>query len=201
MAPSNVSIELRPQMQSLSMSTDDIIWTHERSIVPAMLANRGVGHATWERTFDALKGIYDEQYTMARDFRKKMGLFLFIPCYGLCSMNKHIQAAQTIHAHWADLVRSQAETYRPYGIQVTLAKELVSSGFGSDRHMRNETVGLRFEVADENGGGNHYGTSLPTNSGGNDAVSKISKLNDLYKTGAISSDEYNRLKGQIINGI
>ena len=46
----------------------------------------------------------------------------------------------------ARLAQAQSAIYRKYGIQVTVAQELASHGVGSDRHMSNQSCGLRFDV-------------------------------------------------------
>jgi len=232
-----MSIELKPQMYNgYYKSVDEIVWTHDRSSVPQVLSSYGVTHSMWIRTFDAIKGIYEEQIAAATKVRSQMCLFL-IPCVAPCMIGNHIKIARSIQDGWLNLVKTQAEIYRPLGITVTLAKELATRGVGSDRHMSNETVGLRFEVSSTAAGGgvattspvlaspashysnnNYYGTSntasqystsnsnpymTTTTSDGNgseDLVTRLNKLNQLHKSGAITDDEYTKAKSKIING-
>merc|ERR1712151_392707 len=159
----------------------------------------------WERTHDALRGVYDEMHTIAAEQRKDMALFL-IPCIAPCMMGKIAQKARILNDSWATLVKSQADAYRPLGVTVTLAKELSSRGVGSDRHMTMSTVGLRFEVASAPQRPPQFAAqstycAAPTATGGDEAVERLRKLNALYETGAISRDEYDRVKTRILNEI
>ena len=112
------------------------------------------------------------------------------------------------HTMWAELVDKEQKQYRHLGIHVTLAKELVTSGAGSHRHLENETVGLKFDIAPgvptatvvSMGGGD-----LAAQLGGGraavgegDIVLQLEKLNRLHQTGAITSGEYDQAKAKLL---
>mmetsp|Transcript_59226 Transcript_59226/g.176014 ORF Transcript_59226/g.176014 Transcript_59226/m.176014 type:complete len:193 (-) Transcript_59226:29-607(-) len=189
--------ELKPQIQIniLTKSVDEIVWTHPRSPVPPVLAGR-ISKATWARTFDAVRGQYDEYLSAIKGIRP----IIFIPCLVPCSMPKMMKISQDWQDNWLALVQSQAEIYTPLGVQVTLAKELHCMGSGSSRNIRNEIVGLSFELGPEVQAQQHIYAPSGQIRPGDDLVSKLSKLNELHKAGAISGKEYEVAKAKILTG-
>ena len=111
---------------------------------------------------------------------------------------------------WGELVDREQKQYRHLGIQVTLAKELMTSGAGSHRHLENETVGLKFDIAPgvptatvvSVGGGGYLTSQLGDGGaavgGGGDIVSQLEKLNRLHQNGAITSGEYDQAKAKLL---
>ena len=116
---------------------------------------------------------------------------------------------------WLDIVQKQQDIYQRYGIQVTLAKELHNSG--SD--MNYVTVGLRFNIGPIPGNNNalfvptnnisgypsnptsynNNATSiLPPSNSNEGLISKLEKLDELHRKGAISDDEYSKAKMKIL---
>merc|ERR1712176_585224 len=120
-----------------------------------------------------------------------------IPCFMPCMMKNFMkqanrnfmQQAKAIQDIWSGLVRTQADIYRPLGVNVSLAQELISSG----DHLRTAPVGLRFEIVHQ--------ADATTPSTQQDIVSRLKDLHELYKSGAISSAEYKRVKASIINDV
>ena len=205
-------IELKPQcaISPWSKNVDELLFTYPRHTVPPQLEARGVSHSTWMKTYDGVAGIYEESLSTVRGM--KLPIFFLVPCLAPCFlMPKMIRASLDIHAAWIELVQSQAEIYRRYGINVTLAKEYRSRtiGTGSDRRfdMRLETVGLRFEMSSnvdapvhQHAGHAAFPAVQATAVAKDDTLTRLEKANDLYRDGAISYDEYTQLKSRIMAG-
>lgn len=206
-------IELKPQcaISPWSKNVDDLLFTYPRHTVPPQLEARGVSHSTWMKTYDGVAGIYEESLSTVRGM--KLPLFFLVPCLAPCFlMPKVIRASLDIHAAWIELVQSQAEIYRRYGINVTLAKEYRSRniGTGSDSRfdMQLKTVGLRFEMSSNVDAPVHqhagHSTTFPavraTAVAKDDTLTRLEKANDLYRDGAISYEEYTQLKSRIMAG-
>ena len=196
--------ELKPQTEinPFSKNIDNPLFTYPRDQVPPQLASRGVDHSTWTKTWDGVASIYEMALGATKDM--KVHVFLFIPCFAPCFlMPKMMKASSEIHSAWLDLVQSQANIYRAFGINVTLAKEYRSrtTGTGSDRrfHMHLETVGLRFEMSNDPVQ-RPYRQVQATAVAKEDMLTRLEKVDGLYRHGAISYEEYTQLKSRILNG-
>ena len=196
--------ELKPQTEinPFSKNIDNPLFTYPRDQVPPQLASRGVDHSTWTKTWDGVASIYEMALGATKDM--KVHVFLFIPCFAPCYlMPKMMKASSEIHSAWLDLVQSQANIYRAFGINVTLAKEYRSrtTGTGSDRrfHMHLETVGLRFEMSNDPVQ-RPYRQVQATAVAKEDMLTRLEKVDGLYRHGAISYEEYTQLKSRILNG-
>ena len=196
------SFDLKPQSQMHIKTKDlsELVWTCSRDHLPPQLAGRGVDLGTWRKSFDGVTGIYE----MTLGFSKGLMPWIFVPCFIPCAFGKMMKMSSEVHSAWMDLVKSQAEIYRPYGVLVTLAKEYQS--LGSNRRM--ETVGLHFDVANAPPPANvesaytpqAYAAPLNVTNGQDDLATRLEKLHKLYTNGAITYDEYTRTKARIING-
>ena len=197
-----MSFELKPQVGiSIFSNLEDIVWTQSRDHVPPLLQGR-VNESTWQRTFDAVRG----QYETLLHKKNKMMPWVMIPCFVCCSMPMMIKVSMDLRDSWIAIAQSQAEIYRKAGVQVTLAKELK----GSDGNMSNSIVGLRFEIGPSpaNMSGNTSGpttTSYKSYSGrggpagGRDTAARLRQIEDLYRTGSLSPEEYGKARERIIN--
>ena len=116
---------------------------------------------------------------------------------------------------WMNLVQSEQKYYSTIGIQVSLAREVSSSGIGSDRHMRNDIVGLKFDIGADplapqqhkvaggaSGGDGHVDMAVPiavvSSDASDDIVSKLERLDQLFRKGALSHEEYETAKAKIL---
>jgi len=137
-----MSFELKPEIQIgwTTNSADKITWTVPRSPVPPLLVGR-VDKSTWEHTFDVVRGYYDEYLNKIRPIKP-----FLLPCCLCCMIPTMISITKDYKNGWLEIVKNQQETYNRLGVQVTLAKELVSVGSGSDRTLNEEIVGLHFAI-------------------------------------------------------
>jgi hypothetical protein len=191
-----MSFELKPQTGiGFGMNVEDIVWTQPRSPLPPLLADR-VSLSQWQGTWDAVQKQYDKIY----DGMRPLFPWIYIPCCVCCTMSKMIKLKREVQESWVNLVLSEQEKYRSVGVQVTLARELYSYGAGSSRHMENEMVGLRFEIAPNPGGSSSYEISnTPNKKDSSDLVAQLEKLNALHKAGALSYDEYEKAKAKLLS--
>ena len=196
--------ELKPQTEinPFSKNIDNLLFTYRREQLKPKLSARGVDLSTWTKTYDGVAGIYEMALGASKDM--KVHIFLFIPCFAPCFlMPKMIKASSDIHNAWIDLVQRQAQIYSKYGINVTLAKEYRSrtTGTGSDRRFRMdlETVGLRFEMSSDPVQ-RPYRQVQTTAVAKEDMLTRLEKVDGLYRNGAISYEEYTQLKSKILNG-
>lgn len=169
-------------------SPDDIFWTCPRSELPPLLDGR-VSLSQWQSTFDGVMAVYQKN----SDGISSLTPWIFIPCCVCCIMRKMVAINSEVETMWGELVTREQKQYRSLGIQVTLARELISSGAGSHRHLENETVGLKFDIAS----GAAPGAAV--SAGGGDMVSQLEKLNQLYQTGAITRLEYDQAKAKLLD--
>lgn len=195
-------------MHIMTKDLSELVWTCSRDHLPPQLAGRGVDLGTWRKSFDGVTGIYE----MTLNFSQGLRPWIFVPCFVPCTMGKMFKISSDVHSAWMDLVKSQAEIYRPYGVHVTLAKEYrtTSHGVGSSRRMgmQLETVGLHFDIANASPANvesayyapQGYAAPLNVTNGQDDLATRLEKLNKLYTSGAITYDEYTRTKSRIING-
>lgn len=154
-------LELKAQATPNYMAGDvdkimrDLLMTHPRNQVPLVLQQAGVPLSVWSETYDEVEHWYYLQIEYASSLFKdrKTSLPFLFPCLLPCMFPSMIskgrnmgQKVQDLEVILARLAQEQGSIYRQYGIQVTVAKELRSRGVGSDRHMRNESCGLRFDV-------------------------------------------------------
>lgn len=132
------SFEHKPQAHIHACSTlQDIIWTHPRSSVPPLLVGR-ISLQRWQKTFDAV----EERYRYVLDSFGKMKPWIFIPCFICCTLPAMATVSSEAHNGWMNLLQNEQQYYSTIGIQVSLAREIYSSGAGSDRNFKNEIVGL-----------------------------------------------------------
>jgi Short C-terminal domain len=170
------------------MKVDDIIWTTPRDRVPVLLQGR-VSLAIWQSTFDAVQARYE--YVL-----NSISYLHLIPCFICCTMSHMVHVVKKNRDEWTIIARQQADIYRPFGIQVTLAKEL--TGIGSSRQT--ETVGLRFDVATQTTpeGGTTLRDSM-ARSESDDMVAKLERLQQLHQTGALTESEYTAAKAKLLS--
>ena len=184
-----MSFELKPQQLGYRRNAGPIVWSHPRDSVPALLANR-VSLKQWQQTFDNVKSCIDLEQQIAAEMMGNM----MNPCFMCCgSMGKMMAAEERVHQQWTGMLRTESAKYLPVGVQVSFAKELGTVGAGSHRHLSNQTVGLKFELV-PGGGGAGGGVS----GGSSDIVERLEKLNNLYKQGAITAEEYDKAKAKIL---
>ena len=140
-----MSFDLKPEIpiSILTKSVDEIVWTVNRSPVPPLLAERDISESMWARTFDMVRGHYDQQLSSNSSLIKP---WFFIPCFVPCTMAKMIQMNKERQNGWLAILQSQKEIYQRFGVQVTLARTM-SSGSGSNSGGQMYTVGLQFTVA------------------------------------------------------
>lgn len=198
------SFELKPQGQlTMDSTVDDIVFTCARDEIPVLLKGR-VDLCVWQTTYDKVLEIYATAFEAAEPARQQMKKAMFCPCLLVClvfRMREMMQATRITQEAWAQLVQEQAGIYRKYGVHVTLAKELYSAGVGSDRHMRNETVGLKFDIAaDTTASSSASPPSASTTSGNGDMTSKLSDLANLHRQGALTDEEYAQAKQRVLSG-
>lgn len=186
------SFELKPQQQlHIGIDVESLTWTVPRDVVPVLLEGR-ISLSTWQDTFDKVL----ERY------RAVLGAFsswMLIPCFICCSMPRMIAITQENERAWLTLVQEQAQVYRPAGIQVTLAKEIHTMGAGSSRNVRNETVGLRFEigpVSNQTNAAANFKGGIST--AGNDLANELTQLAKLHKDGALTDEEYSQAKSKLL---
>ena len=100
-------------------------------------------------------------------------------------MGSAIRANQEIHQAWGDLLQSVAPSYQQSGVHVTLARDFVGVGVGSERYLQKEVVGLHFEVA----------AAAPSHA---DVASQIAKLSELRDKGALTEKEFQEAKQKVL---
>jgi hypothetical protein len=96
----------------------------------------------WQTTFDAV----EERYRYVLDSLGKLKPWIFIPCFICCTLPAIATVSSENHNGWMNLLQSEQQYYSSIGIQVSLAREICSSGAGSDRNIQNEVVGLKFDI-------------------------------------------------------
>merc|ERR1712150_14163 len=135
------------------------------------------------------------------DFQKDFKKMMVFPCLMFCmSPFGKIQARSKERIeNWDDLVFSENRKYREYGIQVSLAKDLMTTGMGSHRHLSSEIVGLSFQivvVAPST-------TSPPTKTAEENGTitQRLERFEQLYKDGVITKDEYNAGRAKVLQSI
>lgn len=190
------SFELKPQEHvGIGTNVDTLAWTVPREAVPVLLEGR-ISLSTWQDTFDKVV----ERY---RFIFQSFSPWMLIPCFICCSMPKMMSITQESKRAWLALVEEQARVYRPAGVQVTLAKELYSMGTGSSRNMRNETVGLRFEIRPNVNANHSTGGNVRLAEGkstmNNDLTAQLTQLATLHENGALTDEEYSRAKSQLLS--
>mmetsp|Transcript_13849 Transcript_13849/g.23031 ORF Transcript_13849/g.23031 Transcript_13849/m.23031 type:complete len:204 (-) Transcript_13849:44-655(-) len=200
------SFELKPQtaINPFSKNIDELLFTYPRNRVPPQLEARGVSRSTWMKTYDGVASIYEMSLEASKQM--KLHVFIFLPCFLPCMMPKMMKVSSDVYSAWLELVKSQTEIYQKHGINVTLAKEYRSrtTGTGSDRRFRMdlETVGLRFEMS--NDPVQTQFPQIPTVQARpvakDDILTRLEKVNGLYKDGAISYEEYTQLKSRVMAG-
>ena len=163
-----------------------------------------VSLSQWQTTFDGVMAVYQK----FSEGVESLFPWMYIPCCICCVMPKMISIKSEFNIMWGELVSREQKHYRKLGIQVTLAKELFSSGAGSHRHLENETVGLKFDIAPGVAPGTSLGiapgvaqatvVSVDGGDSGRDIVSQLEKLNQLYQTGAITNSEYEQAKAKLL---
>jgi hypothetical protein len=139
-----MSFDLKPEIpiSIMTKSVDEIIWTVNRSPVPILLAGR-INESTWSRTFDMIRGHYDDQISSNKSLK-----WALIPCAVPCVMAKMISMNKERQDAWLEILRSQKQIYQKFGVQVTLAKEISYNDSGSGSSSSSMfTVGLTFTVA------------------------------------------------------
>jgi len=141
-----MSFDLRPEIpiSILTKSVDDIVWTVSRSPVPVLLAGCNISESMWARTFDMVRGHYDQQLSSNSSLIKP---WFFIPCFVPCTMAKMIQMNKERQNGWLEILQSQKEIYQRFGVQVTLARTMSSSSGSNSSGGQMYTVGLQFTVA------------------------------------------------------
>lgn len=186
------SFELKPQQHvNIAITNlDSLTWTVPREEVPVLLEGR-ISLSTWQDTFDKVV----ERY---RFIQQAFQSWMLIPCFVCCSMPKIIRISQENNRAWLSLVEEQAQVYRPAGIQVTLAKELSTMGAGSNRNMKHETVGLRFEIR-LNGNAHHPTDGRNAGLTNIDLTTQLTQLATLYENGALTDEEYSLAKSKLLN--
>ena len=187
-----MSFDLKPQQSiSIGMKVDEIVWTTPRDRVPVLLQGR-VSLAIWQSTFDAVQARYE--YVL-----NSISYLHLIPCFICCTLPHMVHVAKKNRDEWTIIAREQADIYRPFGIQVTLAKEL--SGIGSSRQT--ETVGLRFDVAQttlpEGGTTLQANSMMARSESDDDLVAKLERLQQLHQTGALTESEYTAAKAKLLS--
>jgi Short C-terminal domain len=160
----------------------------------------------WQATYDAI----EERYRFVLESVEKMKPWIFIPCFICCYMPAMATVSNENLNGWMNLVQSE-QLYGTVGIQVSLARELYSSGGGSDHHMRNEIVGLKFDIggdptiptpASSGRDGGHVVMAVPiavvAQAKEEDVVSNLERLAQLYRNGALTLEEYESAKAKIL---
>ncbi|CAB9502220.1 expressed unknown protein [Seminavis robusta] len=207
------SFDLKPQSHiGITTVPENIVMTVPRNHVPVLLEGRVPLHV-WMDTYDKVLERYLE-------ITGAISPAMLIPCFVCCFFPKLVSIARDSQNAWLRLVKEQAEVYRKYGIQVTLAKELSSFGAGSDRDMQNATVGLHFDIGrapamqEPTRATMPVVTAIPVASRANkghlpstfippsqqvDITSQLTQLAGLHKDGAITDAEYQQAKRQLLN--
>lgn len=212
------SFDLKPQIQisAMTRSVDEILWTQPRDGVPPLLQGR-ISLSTWQTTFDKVANHYQSLIQQSQQLKP----WIYIPCCVCCIMPKMISIMTAHQEGWAAMVQDQAKVYQGVGVQVALAKEIRSTGTGSHRGFSMDIVGLHFDIAasSSSAGGaattaaaapaNPYITptatavpvpssSVPTAATTTDAASRLKRLEDLYRNGTITQQEYNSNRQRIL---
>mmetsp|Transcript_40475 Transcript_40475/g.47372 ORF Transcript_40475/g.47372 Transcript_40475/m.47372 type:complete len:189 (+) Transcript_40475:43-609(+) len=185
------SFELKPLTHvGIGTDVDQIAWTCPRDGVPVLLVGR-VSASQWAATFDGVKARYDYIFD-------NFDWWMLIPCFLCFSMPRMIQISRDNQKGWLRLAQEQAEIYRSAGIQVTLAREI--SGGGGDSNVRNEIVGLKFDIAPNNGGAAFVvpQTMSRMDGGDDNFVAKLEKLDQMHAAGSLSDSEYAAAKEKLL---
>ena len=140
----------------IDLPAAEIMWTHQRSSLPALFVGRRVPQDVWEATFDALSARYDEQHEFRRVRTElmKSGLpFLLELPLCLCVLVKQEMAKEKVLAltiqqskAWEDLERTEQLRLRPYGVEVSIAKEICGTARSTVNQAPMVHVGLKFNL-------------------------------------------------------
>jgi hypothetical protein len=195
---------------------DDIVWTTPRQPLPMQLQGR-VPEAEWVATFDALRARCSEDLEFHREMIANAldtGGLPGIPCCLPCIVHRAISKLSSTqremitwgHASkqaWLSLVQAEQARYAPYGVHVTIAKELRGRSEGD--------VGLKFDVGDfpatavavavepalSQAPMDRYAQSTSPDRGG-DLAGQLEKMAKLHGAGALSDDEFRAAKNKAL---
>jgi len=213
-------------MAAIVPKINDIVWSANRSPVPAVFAGR-IPEDVWARTYDGVRARYAADLEFQRKFLEgATGGLPLIPCCVCCiicsrcaGMGQYQQDIQQQEMEWLALVRAEQANYQPYGISVAIATEmrLDTMGDHSTRRTRMQkvNVGLRFEAAElvltPTGIEPIVAMATPITmerdsterdskaepSGG--LGSELDKLAKLHASGALSDTEYATAKAKLLS--
>jgi len=183
------SFELKPSHHpGLGSTATSIMIQTDRDELPVLLVNR-ITLEDWQQTFDSVFELYEKHLEAVNSIAPLM----MIPCCICCSLPKLASMQKNLQDDWADLCRREQQRYRKAGISVALHREISTMGVGSSRNISNEVVGLKFNVpAVAQQSASDVGTSSE------DPTQQLNTLHQIYKTGGLTSSEYDAAKAKIL---
>lgn len=199
------SFELKPNMYAHChnvKSAHDMSWSQQRDHMPPQLTQQGVPLSLWQETYDKVLSVTQNDIDFINGFQKDFKTLWFIPCLMFCVLPSQIVKDNAANKeriqNWDDLISSESKKYREYGIQVSFAKEFMTRGVGSHRHLSTQIVGLLFQIVVSP----HSSTSqATTTSEDGNAAERLKKFEQLYKDGLITKDEYNAGRAKVLQSI
>eukprot|EP00546_Thalassionema_frauenfeldii_P011207 CAMPEP_0178913378 /NCGR_PEP_ID=MMETSP0786-20121207/10806_1 /TAXON_ID=186022 /ORGANISM="Thalassionema frauenfeldii, Strain CCMP 1798" /LENGTH=210 /DNA_ID=CAMNT_0020586107 /DNA_START=986 /DNA_END=1619 /DNA_ORIENTATION=+ len=208
------SFELKPNMWGHYhniKSAHDMSWSQQRDHMPPQLTQQGVPLSLWQATYDKVLNVTQNDIDLMMDFKKDFNKIMFFPCLMFCCCPLG-RLKLKIEAHnkeriqnWDDLVLSESKKYREYGIQVSFAKEFITRGVGSQRHLSTEIVGLLFQIVLVAPSRTSQATmTFKDNNAADDngtITERLKKFEQLYKDGLITKDEYNAGRDKVLQSI
>ena len=136
-----MSIELKALQQvSFGDKLADINFSFPRDPVPTWLQERGVSLYMWMSTYDAVI----DQYRYLVGDTSPIECWMYFPCFLPCTFPYMAGIEDRYNRAWVDLAAQQNESYRPYGVRVSVA--MSPFAFSGATNSSNERVGLRFEL-------------------------------------------------------